>query len=282
MTAAGSGGVVLPEGWPPQGGTGASGVGETGSPTKPGGSRGVVPPGKRWRAAFFALAGAGIIAAVAWALLGSRLLVVRSVSVTGTHLVPSSQVVAVADVPLGTPLAAVNSAQVARRVETIRQVASATVTKSWPDGLDITVRERTAAVAVRMAAGGYDLVDRTGVIVRWSRAKPASLPLLVTSVPGSALAGDPGVAAAAAVLAELPPWLSHSVASVAATEPGPSAGDLAASGGPELVTLYLRDGKTVVWGGADRAAEKARELAIVIRDPARYFDVSAPGTVVTR
>ena len=54
-----------------------------------------------------------------------------------------------------------------------------------------------------MAGGGYDLVDPTGVIVRWSQARPAGLPLFLTSLPGSALRGDPGVAAAA-VLAELP------------------------------------------------------------------------------
>ncbi len=40
----------------------------------------------RWRAAFFALAGLAIVAGVGWALLGDRLLVVRSVTVTGTHL----------------------------------------------------------------------------------------------------------------------------------------------------------------------------------------------------
>ena len=29
-----------------------------------------------------------------------------------------------------------------------------------------------------MAGGGYDLVDPSGVIVRWATAKPAGLPLL--------------------------------------------------------------------------------------------------------
>lgn len=221
-----------------------------------------------WRTAFFALAGIGVVAGVAWALLGSRLLVVRSVAVTGTHLVPRSQVSGVADVPPGTPLAQVDTTAVARRVESIRQVASATVSKSWPDGLTITVRERVPAVAVRMAGGGYDLVDPSGVIVRWSRARPARLPLLSTSVPGGELRGNPGVTAAAAVLGELPRWLSRSVTSVMA------------SSGP--VTLRLHGGKTVVWGDAGRAAVKGRELAILMRDPGRYFDVSAPGTAVTR
>jgi cell division protein FtsQ len=226
-----------------------------------------------WRAAFFALAAFCVIAGVAWALLDSRLLVVRSVTVTGTHMVPSAEVAAAADVPLGTPLIRVNTGQVARRVEGIRQIASATVTKNWPDGLTITVRERTPVVAVRMTGGGYDLVDPAGVIVRWVSAKPAAMPLYLAAVPGSALRGDPGLATAAAVLGELPSWLRPAVVSVAATEP---------AGSTSQVTLRLRDGKTVLWGGTDRAAEKGRELAILIRGPARYYDVSAPGTVATR
>jgi cell division protein FtsQ len=226
----------------------------------------------KWRAAFFVLAGAGIVAAVAWALLGSRLFVVRSVAVSGDHLVSSSEVVGAADVPLGTPLSRVDTTAVEHRVETIRQVASATVTTSWPDGLDIVVRERKPAVAVRMASG-YDLVDATGVIVSWSRTRPAALPVYNTSVAGAALRGDARLSAAAAVLAELPKWLSRSVASV-------TASGTAASAGP--VTLELHSGQTVVWGGTDRAEEKARELAILIGGQATYYDVSAPGTAVTR
>lgn len=222
--------------------------------------------GKRWRAAFFALAAAGVLAAVAWALLGSKLLVVRSVTVTGTHLVPSSEVTGVADVPRGTPLGRVDTVAVARRVEAIRQVASATVTKSWPDRLTITVRERVPVVAVRMADGRYDLVDRSGVIVRWTPAKPPALPVYLATVRGDELRADRGLANAGAVLAELPPWLSRKVTTVTSSVP---------------VTLRLRDGRTVVWGDVGRAAVKGRELAILIRGGARYIDVSAPGTAVT-
>lgn len=229
-----------------------------------------------WRAAFFALAGLGILAGVAWALLGSRLLVVRSISVTGAHLVTSAQVIAAAGVPIGTPLMRVDTTKVELRVEAIRQVASATVAKNWPDHLSITVRERVPVVAVRMAGGGYDLMDQDGVIVRWSTARPAALPLFLTALPGSALRGDPGLAATSAVLAELPSWLLKSVNEVAV------AGASAGSADTEQVTLYLRDHKTVVWGGTDRAEQKDRELAILMRNPARYFDVSAPGTAVTR
>jgi cell division protein FtsQ len=250
------------------------------------GGIGVHPPRKKWRAAFFVLAGVSIVGAVAFGLLGSRLLVVRAITVTGTHLVTPAQVIAAAGVPAGTPLIRVDPAQVALRVEAgIRQVETARVSKQWPDGLAITIRERVPVVAVRMAGGGYDLVDHDGVAVTWAKAKPARLPLLETTLPAGKLRGDQGVATVSAVLAGLPGWLSHQVKAVSAGAPG--------SGTGAVVRLYLSGGVTVVWGGPDRAAAKAQELDVLMRDtaqpgstaqprPVRYYDVSAPGTVVTK
>lgn len=307
---------------------GVSRAGSAGPPGKPdatdagpegGGSGGmgaqpprkkVSTPRKRWRAAFFVLAGVGIIGAVTVALLGSRLLVVRAITVTGTHLVTPAQVIAAANVPAGTPLIRVDPAQVALRVEArISQVETARVSKQWPDGLAITIRERVPVVAVRMAGGGYDLVDHDGVIVNWAKARPARLPLLETTLPGSELRGDQGVAAVSAVLAGLPGWLSDQVKAVSASAPS--------SGPGPSVRLYLSGGVTVDWGGPDRLSVKAQELATLMRDtgrpgdtvqpgstvqpgrtaqpgntaqpgssgqpgPVRYYDVSAPGTVVTK
>jgi cell division protein FtsQ len=226
------------------------------------------------------LALAGILGVTGWALLGSRLLVVRVITVTGTHLVPDAQVIAAADVPPGTPLIRVDPVKVAARVEAIRQVASAQVTKHWPDGLSIMVHERVAVVAARMP-GGYDLLDHDGVIVTASASKPARLPLLVTSVPGGHLRGDPSVAAVAQVLDALPSWLSRQVARVSVREPSGAGGAQAAGLAPS-VTLYLSGGQTVVWGDATSSGVKARELAILMRDRASYYDLSAPGTVITR
>jgi cell division protein FtsQ len=226
-------------------------------------------PGNKWRAIFFGLASLGIVAGVAWALLGSRFLVVRSVQVTGTQTVPVSAVIAAADVPDGTPLLRVDAPAVERRVETIRDVASATVSKAWPDKLVIAIRERTPAVAVKMSRG-YDLMDPTGVIVRWSADKPATLPEYLTSLPGNDLRGNADLAAAASVLSALPSWLSGSVAEVSAPESG-------------QVTLWLRDHVTIVWGSDSRNQRKSQELQILMKQaPASYYDVSAGGTVVTK
>jgi cell division protein FtsQ len=244
------------------------------------------PPGRArrrisWRTRFFALAGVAVIAGVAWVLLGDRVFVVRSVTVTGTRLVSASQVIAAADVPLGTPLSGVDAGAVTRRVETIRQVASVTVTVDWPDHVAIAVTERVPVMAVRMADGGYDLVDPSGVIVNVATAKPAGLPLLRTSLSGAALRADPGVAAVSAVLAELTPALGRTVSSVSVAQvpTGSGGGAFAES---QQVTLSMKGGATIVWGDPSNAAAKNRELEILLRSGVSYVNVSAPTTVVTR
>ena len=264
-------------------GAGTAAAGTAGAP-RPGGTgrarrprRGSRGPSRRWRTAFFALAAFAVVAGVGWAVLGNRLLVVRSVTVTGTHLVSSTRVLAVADVQLGTPLLRVDTGAVARRVEAIPQVASARVTEDWPDHLVIAITERVPVLAVKMAGGGYDLVDPAGVTVRWAKNRPAALPQLLTALPGSALAGAPSVAAAADVLAELQPWLASQVRQVSVSQ-ATGSGDAAG----QQVTLHLKSGKTVLWGGPGSAAQKNRELAILLPGNAHYVDVSAQGTVVTR
>jgi cell division protein FtsQ len=222
-----------------------------------------------WRTALFALAAAGVIGAAGWVLFGSRLLVVRSVIVTGTHLVPKAEVLAAADIEPGTPLIRLNTAQVAARIDTIRQVRSALVRRSGPDRVVIVVRERAVALALTAPNGGYDLVDADGVVVQWDARRPADLPLYPTAAPAASLRGDPDLAAAAAVLGELPTWLRHSVASVTAPD-------------PDQVTLRLADGVTVLWGGTDRAGAKAAELAVLMQTHMHYYDVSASGSVLTK
>ena len=60
---------------------------------------------------------------------------------------------------------------------------------------------------------------------------------------------------------------------------GPDAGSAAHS---QQVTLSMTGGKTIVWGDPSNAAAKNRELEILLRNGAKYVNVSAPGTAVTR
>ena len=220
-----------------------------------------------WKAAFFVLAVVAIIAGVTWALLGSKFLVVRSITVNGAPDIPRSQVITAAGVRAGTPLIRISTGTVARRVERLTLVESARVTRSWPNAITITIVERTAALAVREPAG-WDLVDRFGVVLKQVQSRPHGLPRLRTSTAPDLLRGNPAVFAAATVGRELPARLAAKVRSIAA----PTA---------DTVTLYLRHHRTVVWGDASQTAMKARELAILMRGRARYFDVSDPRAVVT-
>jgi len=217
-----------------------------------------------------ALAAAGIVAAAVWVLFASPLLVVRSVTVSGTRLVPRSKVLAVSGVVPGTPLIRVNTARAAARIEQITQVRSVQVTRSWPNRLVIVVQERTPVLVLpAYGGGGYDLADAHGVVLQRVARRPAGLPLYPTVAPEGALRGDPDLTAATAVLGELPAQLRHSVISVTAPH-------------PDQVTLRLAGGVTVLWGDTGRPGIKARELAVLMRSHARYYDVSGLGSVTAR
>jgi cell division protein FtsQ len=221
---------------------------------------------------FFGLAAVAIVAGVAWALLGSRLLVVRSVQVAGTGAqVSRAQVLAAARVPAGVPLIRVNTAAVAQRVDGIREVQSTHVSRSWPSTVVISVQLRTPVFAVAVQ-GGYALVDAYGVDVRDLARRPPRLPLLQLTTGAGGAAGlsalRPAASAGAAVLRELPPRVARRVAVVSAPT-------------PSEVSLQLANGVVIVWGDSSRAAEKARELTLLMRTHARRYDVSAPGTAVT-
>jgi cell division protein FtsQ len=220
-----------------------------------------------WRAAFFILAAAAILAGAAWALLGSKFLVVRSVRVIGPAGISRAEVIADAGVRPGTPLIRIDPAAVARRVERITLVQSAQVRRAWPDEIVISVQERTPVFAVPSGTG-YQLMDRFGVGL-WYVRRPHGRP--VFDRPAAADLeehGSPAVQAAATGLSELPPRLARSVRDVTA----PSA---------DAVTLRLRSGVTIVWGGTGQPAAKSRELAILMRGHARYYNVSDPRTAVT-
>jgi len=221
-----------------------------------------------WRAAFFGLAVIALAGGAAWALLGSSFFVVRSVQVTGAGPVPRSAVLAAAGIAIGTPLIRVDIEGAARRVDRITLVQSARVARSWPDTVVISVVPRTAVLAVR-AAHGYDRVDRFGVVLGWTPRRPPGLPML--SLPASQVAplrDDPAVLAAGTIVHGLPRWLRKRVTVVR----GPAAA---------AITLILRGGVTVAWGGTARIAAKAGELAVLLREGVQYYDVSDPVTAVT-
>jgi cell division protein FtsQ len=221
-----------------------------------------------------ALGGAVLVAGVvAWLLLGSPVFAVRTVQVDGEDRLSAEQVVKVAGIADGTPLARVDTAAAAARVAALPQVASVEVTRGWPNTMVVTLAERVPVVVVT-EGGTRRLMDDEGVVFETITGSPPDgvVPLVVRD-PGP---DDAATTAALGALTALPSDVRDEVTGVAAQ----SADD---------VTLTLTDGRSVLWGSADRTERKAEVLGALLEqidsgelDPATTLDVSTPDSVVLR
>ncbi len=202
---------------------------------------------------------------LAWLLLASPWLKVDGITVEGNTRLTAQRVQIAVGVPPGTPLARVDTGAVERRVQRLPAVESVEVTRSWPDTLVVTVKERHAVVGV-LDRGTWTLVDRDGVAFGSATALPEGAVRLQVRALGP---DDPSTRAALAVLAELPQGLRSRVVVVRA------ASDVA-------VSLQLRGGRTVVWGPPGGAVTKAAAVLALLKRPGKVLDVSAPGVATTR
>jgi cell division protein FtsQ len=176
----------------------------------------------------------------------------------------SDAVRAAADIPEGTPLITVDLDSLRRRVLTVPQIATAEVSRHWPNAVVITVTQRRP-MAVTMANGSLYLLDDTGFpYLKVSRSQvPDGLLTIALATPGRA---DPSTLAALAVIEAVKAPVRAAVTSVSAR----SAYD---------VELQLRDGRSVIWGSPDDGARKMQILPAALSRPGRVYDVSDPKIV---
>lgn len=217
------------------------------------------------RKAFIVLLTAGVVGTAAWLVFFSPVLGVRSVEVVGNLTVDTASIQKQAGVPALQPLATVDLAGVETKVLGLRKIATATVVRAWPGTLRIEVVEREP-VAVVLVNGKSALVDKTGVVTEIKDVAPPRLPVLRLDRPGP---GDPATRAALQVVGELPIDLARRVEEVRATS-------------AEGISLKLVDGRTVIWGGADRGPDKIRILTDLLKRKAQVYDVSSPDVVTLK
>lgn len=172
----------------------------------------------------------------------------------------AEEVIAAAGVPIGTPLLRVSLGDVTDRVEALPSVARAEVSRSWPTALSISVTRREPVAQVAGSAGGYDVVDADGAVIRTIPAPESGVPIVDAT--------GAGAQAAITVARELPDWLRDKVATISA-------------GTRNDVQLNLRNGSTVYWGSVSDPELKADVLKALLQVKAAYYDVSAPGTPAT-
>ncbi len=199
------------------------------------------------------------IGALAWALLGTSLLGVREVAVSGSQIAGPEAVRAAAEVAPGTPLLRLDTGAIADRVRALPSVADVDVRRSFPHTLVIAVTERTPAVVVP-EPGGFALVSADGVVYHHVTEAPAGVAVVRLATAGPE---DPATLAALRVVAALTPQLRAVLAEVLA----PS---------PTRISLALSDGRTVVWGDAESSDTKAAVATALLGEPGDTIDVSIP------
>ena len=202
---------------------------------------------------------------VAWVLLASSWLAVDRVVLTGLGRLSEEQVRTAVDVVPGTPLARVDTGDVADAVRELPAVATVEVERSWPGTLRVAVRERAVAAGVQRD-GEVVLVDAGGV---GFATEPALPPGVVRLEVEDARPGDPATRAALAVTEALPAALRRRVLAVSADD-------------PDRVVLRLDGEQQVVWGAPGETATKAAAALALLETPGGVVDVSTPGLVVRR
>jgi cell division protein FtsQ len=210
---------------------------------------------RRWVAVLAVLA----VVAVAYLVMFTSLLGVRSVEVIGTKEVSKADVVKAAAIEHGTPMVRLDAAEAAARVATLPRVFEVVVQRSWPSTVEIIVTERNP-VAVRKAGAELHLIDATGLDYAVTKTAPPGLPTLAMD---DIRPDNPATEAAVTVLGALPAQLKPHVVTVSAATPGD-------------VRLTLADGRVVKWGNARDNARKAAVLAPLLTRPGKTYDVATP------
>ena len=203
------------------------------------------------------------IGVLVWLVGWSSVLAVQDAEVEGVGGALAADVLDVADVPVGTPLARIDTGAIVSRVRELPEVEDADVHRSWPNTVTIDVTPRVAEAAMQ-ADGSWFGVDRSGVMFARSETRPEGLPVLEAS---SEEADQQVRAEGVAALTGLPAEVLDQVETVHAH----SEAD---------VRLALGDGVTVELGTADDLDRKAQVLLALMGaqdEPPSVYDVSAPG-----
>lgn len=209
--------------------------------------------------------GVVIVGVAGWLVYGTQVLGLRQIEVSGSVLAPADQVRSVVGVAAGTPLARIDTGDVAARVGALPSVASVDVSRSWPHTLVISVTERTP-LAVVPAPSGFSVLDADGVVFNLVPTRPDGVVLFRLATPGPT---DPATRSALRVLGALTPPLRSALVELVAES-------------PDHVRLVLADDRTVVWGDAERSDVKATVATALLATDAATIDVSIPDVATTR
>jgi cell division protein FtsQ len=223
---------------------------------------------RSWRRKVLALIVIAVIVALLagglWVVYYSAALVTKRVNVVGTRNLTPVQVSLTAQVPLGVPLARQDLDAIAERLTTVPSIETATVSRSWPNTITVTIVERRPVLAV-LQPDGYVVVDKYGVAYQTQPTLPPKVVLADINIQDKPL-----LSAVAVVATALPEKLNGKVRLITASS-------------PDSIALLLGSGRIITWGSSADSDLKAKVVtALLKRKPKSSIDVSSPHNPAVR
>ncbi|MEV8534556.1 FtsQ-type POTRA domain-containing protein [Streptomyces sp. NPDC051211] len=216
-----------------------------------------------------ALAAALLLGGGTWVLYGSDWLRVEKVGTAGTEVLTPRQVLDAAAVPVGAPLATVDTDEIAARLTArLSRIESVDVVRSWPHTIGLKVTERKPVLLIKKGADFVE-VDASGVRFDTVTKAPAGVPVLELDADRSPsmrrFDEERLLHEAVGIARDLPDAVARETLRLTVRS-------------YDSVVLELTRERTVVWGSAEQGEAKARALTALLKaaPKAEHFDVSAP------
>jgi cell division protein FtsQ len=228
----------------------------------------------RW---LLAVIGAAVLVIGVVLLLHTPWFNARVVTVTGAHPHTSTAAIeAAAGLVKHPPLIDVDTGAAARGVEGLPFIATARVSRHWPDGVGIAVTERVPVAEVAGPGTSWSVLDGFG---RTLEVQPGPVP----GLPVFAVHTSSGPVTPAPVGGRLPPAAADGLR-VARTLPKAFSGQVAALtvAADDTVTLALNSGITVELGTATDLSAKYEDAAAILArgtlQATSVIDVTVPAS----
>ncbi len=222
---------------------------------------------RRWLLVALAL---GLVGTGIWLVWFSTVLVAKNVAVEGMTTMSAASIRDEADVPLGIQLARLDTVAIETRVARMERIDQVDVRRRWPNTVLVSVRERVPVGWV-LSNDVIRYVDRNGIDFRTvSRAPDNLLEIRIDTV--DPLVRQQALESVTGVITYLRDDARDLFAQIRYVEAETQ----------DSVELRLTEGRTVVWGSAERNEDKVAVLRPLLKVGAERYDVSAPELPTTK
>lgn len=203
-----------------------------------------------------------LIALFGYILGWSNLLEIRNIEVSGikgAHTLTEKLVIKKSGIKRGDKLARVNSGTVSRALQQLPEIEKVSINRKPLHSVEIAITLRKIDLAIGLPSGRFLLGDASGITFEEVAQAPRGVPVLT---------GDRRfLADAMSIYASLPHKLQKQVGVI----------DLPSRAS---ISLQLRGGLTIFWGGTDDPEAKLSVLAALLAAPenkrARFIDIATP------